>query len=73
MSLVAQIGIETADPLNLLDGPIQFDIYGQYHAYLPRFLPHGSDEPAAGFPTVGDGFPIGGYGWVVGGQWRFEY
>ena len=34
------LSVETADPLQLLGGPIQFDLFGQFHGYLPRFLPH---------------------------------
>ena len=69
----AGLNVQTEDPLGLLQGPIQFDLYGQFHGYMPRVLPHESEEPKAGFPTVGNNLPVGGTGWDIGGQWQFEY
>ena len=63
--------VETSDPLELLDGPIQFDVFGQFHRYIPRVLTRLSD-PDTGYPIDSTTLPIGGYGWIVGGQWRFE-
>ena len=66
-------GVETQDPLQLLNGPIRFDLFSQFHGFPNRFLPHQSDTPEAGFPVEESGFPIGGFQFVAGAQWGFEY
>lgn len=69
----AGVSLETADPLKLLNGPLQFDLFGQFHGYMARSLARQSAEPKAGYPVDSSEILIGGTGWLVGGQWRFAY
>lgn len=73
MGVAAGIGFETWDPWELVDGPVRFDVFAQYHTLLPSTLAHNSDVPAEGFPIDGAGIPIGGQLLVVGGSWGFDY
>ncbi|MFK7929154.1 MAG: OmpP1/FadL family transporter [Myxococcota bacterium] len=66
-------GIEFHDPIKLVDAPVWFDIYGQYHALGNATLPRSTDVPKAGFPVDGNGIPIGGDMVLVGIEWGFEY
>jgi len=66
-------GVEFHDPLELVDAPVWFDLYGQLHTLGSTTLPRQTDVPRAGFPVDGAGIPIGGTLVVVGGEWGFEY
>jgi hypothetical protein len=66
-------GIQTGDPLGLVEGPIWLDVGAQLHAMAPGRLERASDAPRAGFPVTDDHVAIGGRIWVVGAQWGFRY
>lgn len=67
-------GVEFHDPFELVDSPVWFNVFGQYHALGSATLPRSTDVPRAGFPVDGSGgIPIGGSLVLVGGEWGFEY
>lgn len=66
-------GVEFHDPLELVDAPVWFDLYAQYHSLRSATLPRSTDVPRAGFPVDGSGIPMGGQMVVIGGEWGFEY
>ncbi|NCG21642.1 MAG: hypothetical protein GWP91_21720 [Rhodobacterales bacterium] len=66
-------GVETWDPLSLVDGAVHLDLFFQSHILKTAFLDRQTDVPRAGFPVGQAGFPIGGRVFVFGGEWGFEY
>ena len=66
-------GVEFWDPFHLVDGPVRFDVFGQYHILARGVLTRSSSEPRAGYPVEGSTIPYGGNIVVVGGQWSFHF
>ncbi len=66
-------GVETWDPLSLVNGPVRIDLFGQLHKIGGGTLNRASDEPKAGSPVSGAGFPLVGTVVVAGGAWGFMY
>ncbi len=67
-------GLEHWDPFALVDGPVRYDIFFQWHSLASTTLLRSSETPTPGFPVDPKaGLPIGGNIVVLGGQWGFEY
>ncbi|MBT3224092.1 MAG: hypothetical protein HN348_33910, partial [Proteobacteria bacterium] len=67
-------GVEHWDPFKLVDGPVRYDLFFQYHSLVHATLPHDSGEDfTRGYPIDYTALPIGGKILVVGGQFGFDY
>ncbi len=66
-------GVETWDPLGLVDGAVWLDAFFQYHVLNAGNLDRRTDVPKAGYPIGQTGVPFGGTILVVGGEFGFEY
>ena len=65
--------VETWDPFELVDGPVAFDVFFQYHTLADGVLDRRTDVPRAGYPIAQTGVPYGGSVVVFGGEWRIQY
>lgn len=66
-------GLEHFDPFQLVDGPVRYDLYAQYHLLARGLLPRSADQPTAGYPVDAEALPIGGHIFVFGIEWGFDY
>jgi long-subunit fatty acid transport protein len=67
-------GLEHWDPFALVDGPVRYDLFFQYHSLASTTLLRSADTPTPGFPVDPKiGVPVGGNIIVFGGQWGFDY
>lgn len=71
--LSAGLGVETWDPLKLVDGALRFDLGVQLHRFVAAVLPRNSVEPRAGFTRDGSPLAIEGGVIVFGAGFGFEY
>jgi long-subunit fatty acid transport protein len=71
--VTAGAGVETWDPLSLVDGPLRLDGWFQYHQLPKSVLARQAAAPTAGYPMRADGLPIGGSIFVFGASFGFEY
>lgn len=69
----AGLGVETWDPVDLVDGPTWLDLAAQLHLLSPGTLARATDTPRAGYPVATDAIPLGGHLWVVSAQWGFQF
>ncbi len=66
-------GVEFWDPFELVDSPVRFDAFFQYHALASGSLQRESIDPRAGYPVGTGSLPMGGHILVAGGEWSFDY
>ncbi|MFT5459756.1 MAG: hypothetical protein ACI9K2_006271 [Myxococcota bacterium] len=67
------VGLETWDPLDLVDGALRFDAFFQAHLLATTALPRSSATPLAGYPVAADSLPVGGRVFAAGAQLGFDY
>jgi len=67
------LGVETMDPLNLINAPVKFDLFGQGHLLTSGALVREATEPTPGYPREGTQIPYGGFIGVFGAQIGFDY
>jgi len=66
-------GVETWDPLGLIDGALTLGGFFQYHVLAESVLPRSTAQPRAGFPVDSEGIPLGGGVTAFGVQLGFQY
>ena len=67
-------GIEHGTLLDVLAGPMHWDLFFQYHQLARGELQRPStDEPKAGYAVNGAAIPIGGSIYAAGLQWSVDY
>lgn len=66
-------GVEFWDPFELVDSPVRFDAFFQYHALAAGSLQRETIDPRAGYPVGTSSLPMGGHIIVAGAEWSFDY
>ncbi len=67
-------GLEHGTLLDVLAGPMHWDLFFQYHQLARGELQReATDEPVAGYPVGGAAIPIGGSIYAAGLQWSVDY
>lgn len=74
LTVAAGLGFVHGDPLELVEGPLTVEVWGQVHpiARGTLQLPE-TDPPRPGAPIDGAPLPIGGALWALGGQWMVGF
>lgn len=68
------LGFEHGAIWDLVDGPVSWDSFFQYHSLASGTLARAAtDSPRAGYPVGGASVPIGGRFYAAGMQWSFDY
>lgn len=71
--LAGGLSAEFWDPFRLVNGPVRFAAFFQYHRLLNASLPRASDTPRAGYSVDGSSIPVGGSILLIGGELGFDY
>ena len=67
-------GVEHGTPLHILEGPIHWDVFFQYHQLARGELERPAiEEPVAGYPVDAAPLEIGGSIYAAGLQWSVDY
>jgi hypothetical protein len=66
-------GLKHHDPLGLVEGPLAWDAYVEYHFLAKGALAVSESSDSVGLPLDGSDIPIGGRLLAAGLQWSFDY
>ena len=73
VGLGAGLGLAHADPLDLIAGPVSWDVYAQLHWLGTGSLAVDATPYRPGAPVDGGAVPVGGRLWATGLQWSIGF